>query len=69
MHLLKSEYYKVKRIYHCIYLTHCVASPVFVPRRVVKVVSVSASLAVSRGFAPRSAHTKDHHKWYKLPTC
>ena len=32
------------------------------PRRVGLVVSVTASHAVGRPFAPRSGHTKDHHK-------
>ena len=32
------------------------------PRRVGFVVSVSASNAVGRRFAPRPGHTKDHHK-------
>ena len=31
------------------------------PRRNGLVVSVSASRAVGRGFAPRPGHTKDHH--------
>ena len=33
-----------------------------VPCRVFLVVSVSASHTVGRGFAPRSGHTKYHHK-------
>ena len=32
------------------------------PRRVGLVVSMSASDAVGRGFAPRPGHTKDHDK-------
>ena len=31
-------------------------------RRIGLVVSVSASYAAGRGFAPRPGHTKDHHK-------
>ena len=31
-------------------------------RRVTLVVSMSASHAVGRGFAPQPGHTKDHHK-------
>ena len=32
------------------------------PRRDGLVVSVSASHAIGRGFAPRPGHTKDHHE-------